>query len=106
MRDSEEEYPLHQPGRPSHQGAFDDQSAPELDKEEQEQPSRSRRRGQGPFHQREMPVTPELPTGRFRKALTIGAIAGVLCTLQNLIIVLINAPTYQHYNSNLHDTVN
>src|SRR5713226_2357789 len=99
MPESEEEYPLHQPGRDRHQGAFDDQSEPELEEEEEERPSRSRRRGQGPFHQRETPVTPVLPAGRFRKALSIGAIAGGLCALQNIIVVLVNASKYYTYNS-------
>ena len=102
MPDSEE-YPLHQPQRNQHQGAFGDQSEPEL---EEERDARSRSRGQGPFHQRESALIPVLPAGRFRKALSIGVVAGGLCTLQNLIIVLINAPTYQKYNPNAHDTVN
>ena len=100
MRDSEQEYPLHQPRR--NRGPFDDETEPEFEEELQSHP---RRRRQGPLHERDVAITPGLPEGRLRKALTIGAIAGVLCTLVNVIIVLVNASTYQKYNPNLH-TVN
>ena len=100
MRDSEQEYPLHQPRR--NRGSFDDNS-PGFEDEPQPRP---RRRRQAPLHRREPLLTGELPEGRLRKALTIGVIAGILCTLINLIIVLANASTYQKYNPNLHDTIN
>ena len=100
MRDSEE-YPLHQPRR--NRGPFDHENAPPFEDEPQ---SRPRRRRQEPLHQRDLPVTPGLPEGRLKKALTIGVIAGVLCTLVNVIVVLVNAATYQKYNPNLHDPVN
>ena len=102
MRDSESEYPLHQPRRNRDRGPFDENSP---DFEEQPRP-RPRRRLQRPLPEYDVSATSELPEGRLGKALEIGAIAGVLCTLVNVIIVLVNASTYQRYNPNLHDPVN
>ena len=101
MRDSEQEYPLHQPRR--NRGPFDDEKSPDF--EEQPRP-RPRRRLQRPLPEYDVPATPALPEGRFGKALTIGAIAGILCTLVNVIVVLINAPVYRQYNPTHHDPVN
>src|SRR5438045_2398356 len=97
MRDSDEEYPLHQPQRNRYRGPFDDENEPEFEDEEEAPRSRRRRRHQ-PLQQREVPLAAALPEGRLRKALTIGVIAGVLCTLQHLIIVLVNASRYKTYN--------
>ena len=100
MRDSEQEYPLHQPRR--NRGPFDENSS---HFEEQQRP-RPRRRLQRPLPEYDVPTAPELPEGRLGKAATIGAIAGVLCTLVNVIVVLVNASTYRRYNPNLHDPAN
>src|SRR5579884_2801388 len=98
MRDSEEEDPLHQPRRNRYRGPFDENSP---DFEEQPR-SRPRRRLQRPLPEYDVPDTSELPEGRLGKALEIGVIAGVLCTLVNVIVVLVNASTYQEYNPALH----
>ena len=96
MRDSDQQYPLHQPNRDGRHHPFDDdagpaQASPDLDEEEA-----PRRRGTT-VHQRESASTPQLPRGRFLNAVIIGAIIGVLACVQNIVITLINAPTFQQY---------
>lgn len=94
MQDADEEereqrkrafYPLHQPenvGRERHD-PFDAQTEPELGEE------KPRRRSRAPLHQREQIDTPQLPHGRLRNALIIGAIFGILSAAQNIIITLV-----------------
>ena len=77
---------------------YEDENAPEFEEEEEALQLVPRRRRQQPLHQRESPLTPGIPQGRLRKALTIGVIAGILCTLQHNAIVLVNASTYQEYS--------
>lgn len=87
MRDQEQEYPRHQPGRAEkqHHDPFAIQEEGELE----EQPRR------GPMHQRESATTPELPRAHGRKALLIGIILGALVSLQGVILTLKNADLYQ-----------
>ena len=103
MRDSESEYPLHQPRRNRYDHSIHDENADDF--EERVRP-RPRRRLQRPLPEYDAPDTSELPEGRLGKALTIGVVAGVLCTLVRVVVVLINASTYQRYNSNLHYPTN
>ncbi|MBX5451574.1 YrzE family protein [Thermogemmatispora sp.] len=99
MQDSEQHYPLHQHedegwgkdeaeerhGRHRHNIApFPDQSGE--DEEERE----LRRR----MHQREEPSQPELPRGRLVPTLIIGGVAGLLCAVENIAIVLFNASLF------------
>jgi len=96
MRDSEQEYPLHQSSENNgngHHSVLDDQT--EDDGPEAETPLRS---GAGSLHQREVATTPALPRGRVKNALIIGVIAGVLSIAQSIIITLVNAPTYHAYD--------
>lgn len=62
--------------------------------EEEEEPQHSYPE-RPPMHQREVASTPQLPRDRFRHTLIIGAITGVLVTLQWIIITYLNTPLYQ-----------
>lgn len=93
MRDQDQEYPRHQPGRREqreHNDPFDGEARNERELAE------APRRSAGPLHQREVPTTPELPRGHVRKALLVGLIAGLLGILQNVIIVLANAAVFEN----------
>lgn len=92
MRDSEQEYPLHQPRRNGQRHPFDDDTVDELDRQDRYQEPVEQ--AQTPLHQREIPSTPQLPSGRFRKTLVIGAIAGAIAALQGIIFTLANASLY------------
>lgn len=85
MRDAEQEYPRHQPGRGEHEhhDPFAIQEEGELETQDR------------PVHQRESATTPELPRGHGRKALIIGIILGVLATVQSVIITLQKADLYR-----------
>lgn len=87
MRDSDQNYPLHQSRR---NGPLDDETEEELLEEPQS-------RGRGPLHQHQMPLVSRLPSGRARTALIIGMIAGILCAIQSSVITLVNSATYQAY---------
>lgn len=104
MRDSDQEYPLHQPRRNGYHDQFDDDIEGELGDEGRAQVPVEHTRG--PLHQREIPVTTRLPRGHLRNALLIGAIAGILCAIQSIVITLVNLSTYQAYTaSNAQETV-
>jgi hypothetical protein len=90
MRDREQEYPKHQPGRGEHHHHDPFEPDVEAEGELEEEPPRRR-----PLHQREEATTPELPPHHIRNALLIGIIAGVLATLQLIMLTLINASAYQ-----------
>jgi hypothetical protein len=98
MPDSEDGYPLHQPqdrAAKGQQRPFDDQDEPQLENR-QRPPIRQPVR---PVHQREQATTPTLPQNGFRNALIIGAIAGVLCVAQSIVITLSNASTYHAFET-------
>ena len=101
MQDSESNYPLHQPRRNGHRRPPDDDLLPGQDDdqfEEEERTPRPRPSRRGIVqHQREKISTPELPPHRLKNSLLAGAIAGVLCIGQSIIITLANAPTYHAY---------
>lgn len=109
MQDSESNYPQHQPRRNGHRRPPDDDLLPaqnqepddQFEKEEEPVP-RSRPRVGARFiapivHQRESTSSPTLPPNRLKNSLLAGAIAGVLCIAQSIIITLANAPTYHAY---------
>ena len=87
MRDQEQDYPKHQPGRGAHE--HHDPFAIQEEGEMEERP------GRGPVHQREAASTPQLPQGHASKALIIGVVLGVLASLQGVILTLKNADTYK-----------
>jgi hypothetical protein len=92
MRDSEQEYPLHQPEREEDEErprGRHHHFAPLPDLEDEDEQQRRRR-----MHQREVPVRPELPRGRLLRSLIVGIIAGILCSVQDITIVLLNASTF------------
>jgi hypothetical protein len=92
MPDANQQYPLHQSGGNGRHQPFDDDTEDEFDdKDIRQEPVRSI---QGPLHQREAPVRPQLPRGRFKKTLLIGAIAGVIAALQGILFTLANASLY------------
>ena len=104
MRDSDQEYPLHQPRRNGFHDQFDGDSEHELGDEGRAQLPVEHT--QGPLHQREIPAAPRLPRGHLRNTLLIGVIAGILCAIQIIVITLVNSSTYQSYvNSVNHNTV-
>ncbi len=94
MRDHEQEYPKHQPGRGEHD--HHDPFAPTI-QEEGELGERS------PVHQRTAATTPQLPRGHARKALIIGAILGVLVSAQGIFLTLKNAAIYKEAAKYLSD---
>jgi len=94
MRDADQHYPLHQSGGNGRHHPFDDNT--EDDEGGLQEPVQP---GQAPLHQREAPSSPQLPRGHFSKALIIGVIAGLLCAIQSVVITLVNASTYQAYDT-------
>jgi hypothetical protein len=95
MPDANQQYPLHQSGGNGRHQPFDDDTEDEFDdKDIRQEPVRSIR---GPLHQREAPVSPQLPQNRFAKALIIGLIAGIICAIQSVVITLVNSSTYQAF---------
>ena len=106
MQDPESDYPLHQPRRNGHRRPGDDDVAPRRQQaaddqfEEEEEPvARPRPTQRGVIHQREQISSPILPPHRLKNSLIAGAIAGVLCIGQSIIITLANAPTYHAYDT-------
>lgn len=103
MQDSQSNYPLHQPRKNGHRRPPDDdfqnQEPDDLYEDEEETIPRSRPRPnrRGIVHQRERTSIPTLPPHRLKNSLLAGAIAGVLCIGQSIIITLANAPTYHAY---------
>lgn len=53
------------------------------------------RRTNRPLRQREETITPELPRNRLKNAVIAGLIAGVLFSIENIIIVFANTANYQ-----------
>jgi hypothetical protein len=95
MRDANQQYPLHQPGGNGRHQPFDDDTEDEFDDEDVlQEPVQP---GRGPFHQREVPSSPQLPPNRFTKSLIIGLIAGVIGATQSVVLTLVNSSTYQAY---------
>lgn len=93
MRDSEQQYPLHQPRQNGQHHPFDDDTI--ADERGDQGPFQGPRRpGQGPVHQREAAANPQFPRGHFRKALIIGVFAGLIAALQGVIFTLANASLY------------
>lgn len=88
MRDRDQEYPKHQPGRGEHEhhDPFAIQEEGEL-----EEPQRRDR----PVHQRETATTPQLPPGHASKAMIIGVVLGALVSLQGILLTLKNADLYK-----------
>lgn len=99
MRDSEHEYPKHQPIRGKDDSGWDepgeenenDRQGRERPREEEE-PRHGRR---GPMHQREQATMPELPRGHGSKALIIGAVIGALVALEGIFFILKNGDIYK-----------
>src|SRR5437588_12978537 len=95
MPDSEQEYPLHQPrrrGGADHEDIYDDQTEDDL-RGQGQRPRRPVRRQ--PLPPYEELTAPELPQGRYKNALIAGVIAGVLCSIESIIIAFANTGTYQ-----------
>ena len=93
MRDSDQEYPLHQPRQHGQHHPFDDDTIADerSDQGSLQGPPRPER---GPIHQREAAANPRLPRGHLRKALIIGVFAGLIASLQGIIFTLANASLY------------
>lgn len=96
MRDSEQEYPPHQPQRGSHRRPPDERDY-EDDLDDQPAPAK----GAAARSSSAAVAAPaaRLPRDRMRNMLIIGVIAGFLCIAQSVIITLINAPTYHAYDT-------
>src|SRR5215472_12124147 len=98
MRDANQENPLHHLGGNGRHSSFDDDA---LDDEGGFQEP-----GEASYSQYGAPPSPQLPGGRFGKAVTIGLIAGLLCAIQSIVITLLNASTYRAFaTSGTHQTV-
>jgi|SRR5579872_1087677 len=102
MQDSESNYPLHQPRRNGHRRPPDDdlspgkKQGPDDEFAEDEEPAPRKRVG-ARFIAPSSRSTPTLPPHRLKNSLFAGAIAGVLCIGQSIIITLANTPTYHAY---------
>jgi len=95
MHESEQEYPLHQArqetnGHEAHH-PLDDENDDDFVARAQPVSRRTNR----PLRQREEVVTPELPRNRLQNAVIAGLIAGVLFSIENIIIVFANTANYQ-----------
>ncbi len=89
MPDAEREYPLHQPRRRNgggHDSPHGDLTGPGGDARQYRRPR------QRPVYQDEEGT---LPPGRLKNALIIGVIAGVLCSVESILIAFANTSTYQ-----------
>ena len=112
MPEPEREYPLHQPRRGSngHEGRERRQRRDPFDQENEDdfmertesapRPRTRRTVRQEPLRQYEEEEEEEdpgysLPPHRLRNALIIGVIAGVLCSVESIIIALVNTGNYQ-----------
>lgn len=96
----EQEYPFHQPqdtNRHERSHPFDDQTDDDFIEKTQavEPPTMQRTVRQRPVRQREEATTPELPLHRLKNATIAGLIAGVLCSIESIIIAFINTANYQ-----------
>jgi hypothetical protein len=88
MPDAEQQYPFHQPQR-NGSGRYSPY-------EEQTEPLKNARRDRPrPAYQDEEVFAAQLPRGRFKNALIAGVIAGVLCSIESIIIAFANTSTYQ-----------
>ncbi|MGH2509432.1 MAG: hypothetical protein ACRDHZ_18800, partial [Ktedonobacteraceae bacterium] len=96
LHDHEQEYPKHQPAR-DHHDPFAPAPAVQEEGELEER---------GPVHQRTAATTPQLPPGHVRKALIIGAILGVLVSIQGIVLTLKNADTYKQAATFINDPNN
>ncbi len=92
MPESEQEYPLHQSQHDIH-GPQDQDNVQDDDVIARTQPVS--RRTNRPLRQREEAIMPQLPRNRLQNALLAGLIAGVLCSIENIIIVFANTANYQ-----------
>ncbi len=88
VRDSEQEYPLHQPEYDGNPQSLNGQSIPA-----QQQPLA--RQGPGLPSLQEEPIKSQLPRSRLRKALPAGVIIGFLCAAQGIVIMIANSSIYQ-----------
>jgi hypothetical protein len=88
MRDSEQEYPLHQSGYDGNPHSLNGQSNPAL-----QQPLAKQE--PGPPSRQEEPIKAQLPRGRLRNALLAGVIIGFLCAAQGIVIMIANSSVYQ-----------
>jgi hypothetical protein len=92
MQDPDAQYPRHQSQRAGRNDPYDDEFD---DPGPQPASPVPRRRGRGgPVHQREAPVTPQLPPGYIQRALLVGLIAGFLAAIQWIVFVLANSALY------------
>lgn len=94
MRDSEREYPPHQPQRGSRRRPPEEHDYKE-DLDDQDAPAE----GAATRSRYAAVASPavRLPRHRWRDTLIIGVIAGFLCIAQNIIVTLRNAPSYHAY---------
>lgn len=95
MRDSEQEYPLHQSKIRDEEGLVPPvtQNDTVVDRRSARQPAHS------PVHQREEISTIEPPAHGLRNAIIIGIIAGLFCIAQSIAITFANASTYQAFDT-------
>ncbi|MHB8600956.1 MAG: TIGR04086 family membrane protein [Ktedonobacteraceae bacterium] len=99
MQDSESNYPLHQPRKNGHHRPPDDDllPGPTDDQFEDEEEPAPRPRVGARFIAPSSRSAAVLPSNRLKNSLFAGAIAGVLCIGQSIIITLANASTYHAY---------
>lgn len=96
----EQEYPFHQPqdlNRQERSQPFDRQKGDDfIEKTQAVEPPTTQRTGrQRPVRQREEADTVELPRNRLKNTTIAGLIAGVLCSIESIIIAFINTANYQ-----------
>ena len=103
MHESEQEYPLHQARQETNghedQHPLDGEHDDDFLARTQPVPQRTNRSLRQPLHQplrqREEVAMPGLPRNRLKNTVIAGLIAGVLCSIENIIIVFANSANYQ-----------
>lgn len=111
MRDSEYDYPKHQPVRGKDDHGWDEEFEENEDGERVRGRERERERereeepryGRRPMHQRERATLPQLPRAHGSKALIAGAIIGALVALEGIFFTLRNADVYKEAANFIND---
>ncbi|MDQ2717783.1 MAG: hypothetical protein M3Z08_23055 [Chloroflexota bacterium] len=88
MPDSEQHYPFHQPGRDEQERQHHPSNEAQFEPMEEAVPRQK-------THQRDRASMPPLPARRRGYALMIGVVAGLVASIQSIVIAFVNSPTYQ-----------
>src|SRR5579864_8529105 len=90
MQEPDQQYPLKQPRR----HPFDDFNDDQGDQQAFIQPVEPQRTQHVPMHQREEAERPELPRGHLKTTLLIALIVGIIASVLNIVVTLVNSGVY------------